>query len=664
MPARRADISLRVSVFHWSVPERRAELLEFLTAHRDTVPEIAWFTGYTHPPFPLDAIRERAAVMAEITPVFRSAGLRVGINHVCTIGHLDENLDHSLNEPWQHLVDFDGRVSLGCYCAADPDAMAYVRDSYTLFARSGPEFIWLDDDLRMESHGPIRCACFCAHCLAKFAAESGREWTREQLVAALDHDGTRAERLALRRRWLEHNRQYLAAIFRNVREAVDAVDPRIELGLMTGESAYSGLGFGTWSRELGGPRGVPAKWRPGGGFYTDEVPAQLLAKAHSVGRQTALLPPQVTDIQYEHENFPYQALRKSRRMFTAEIAAAMGAGCSGVALNVMGITSDPFGEYVPYFEAVGRCRGFYDELIGTFGRSPCEGLWSGATHDRCAAQSPDGGWFGQAGWGAAMGYAGELHELGLPPAYAGPGAVTLLSGDAVLDFGTLALRELLTRGVLLDGPALARLHEVGLGDLAGFAVRGTKLADTLEWLSDDPLNHPHEGWGRDCRPSFWPQITHLIEPIDPGARVLAEVRDFGGVSSGACNGAFENRLGGRVAVMGYYPWRMLQSLAKSTQMKSVCRWLSCDTLPAYVESYHKVALWCRRAPSGGPALLALNASLDLVDELKLRVRDSGASFELVRECGAVERLLPTGADALYAEWVVRDLAPWEPVLLR
>ena len=70
------------------------------------------------------------------------------------------------------------------------------------------------------------------------------------------------------------------------------------------------------------------KFRPGGGFYTDDNPLALLGKCHGVGRQNAFVPAAVTDIQYEHENFPYLVLNKSHAAYLAEIAGALAAGCT------------------------------------------------------------------------------------------------------------------------------------------------------------------------------------------------------------------------------------------------------------------------------------------------------------------------------------------------
>jgi hypothetical protein len=45
-----------------------------------------------------------------------------------------------------------------------------------------------------------------------------------------------------------------------------------------------------------------------------------------------------------------------------------------------------------------------------------------------------------------------------------------------LEFSTEELLTLLTGGLILDVPALARLHELGLGDHAGWATSSSMVA--------------------------------------------------------------------------------------------------------------------------------------------------------------------------------------------
>jgi hypothetical protein len=651
-----ALISLRVSTHLWMDAARRAELLVLLRERRETIGEVAFFTGFTHSVMPFAEINSRVKLLAGIIPDFKALGLRVGINHLTTLGHLDENLENSLNEPWQRITDINGTVAKGSFCPLDPRFQDFTRDCYQAFARTGADFIWIDDDVRMGHHPPAGFSCFCPLCLSRFAGETGESWTLERAAAVIHSEGADASR-EYRIKWVAHNRRILDELFALIRTAVDDVDSGLILGYMPTNQIYEGMDYAGWGRTLSGSKKLPVKWRPGGGFYSDAQPLELLRKSHNMGRNAEAVPPADTDIQYEHENFPYQKLKKSETIFIAETAAALAAGCSGVALNLMGISPDPCDEYLPYFDRIRDAKPFFDRLVSELGRSPCEGLWPAITHDKI--------------WAAGIGRGNadplpcltELAEIGLPPAYSRVGArVHLLAGDAVHAFSRSELEELFAEAVLVDGPALRHLQELGLAELAGFEIAGTRDRDTIERFTDDPLNGHHSGWWRDCRPSFWRTDAFILRPRDPQARLLTELIDFSGTVAGPVMGVFENRLGGRVAVAGYYPWTSLQNLSKSTQMKALCRWLSRDTLPAYVSSFHKIALWCRRDADDNLVIPLINASLDAVSGVRIHILDK-RQFRVMHQDGREEDVKTTVRDGDYVVMELPKLGPWETVLL-
>ncbi|MEO6906358.1 MAG: hypothetical protein ABI210_00575, partial [Abditibacteriaceae bacterium] len=200
----KAKNSQRIGAPQWMNPARNDETLALLQAHPE-IEEVAFFISATHVPLPLVEIQRRAAILAEVMPQYRKIGVRAGINHLATVGHLDEHLDYSLNEDWQRMVDQNGNVAVGSFCLSDERMRDYVRQCYLAFAEAQPDFIWIDDDWRMESHGGISCACFCELCLQKWSEKTGTSWTRESLVASFS-EGTREAKLTARRAWLEHNR--------------------------------------------------------------------------------------------------------------------------------------------------------------------------------------------------------------------------------------------------------------------------------------------------------------------------------------------------------------------------------------------------------------------------------------------------------------------------
>ncbi|MHB0936879.1 MAG: hypothetical protein ACYC6A_10855 [Armatimonadota bacterium] len=659
----RAKISLRIGTPFWREKAWRKSLLGTLRAYRDTIEEVAFFTSGTHPPLPLQTIRDLAAEASEILPEFRALGLSAGINHLSTIGHHNENLAYSLNEPWTKLTNIRGVVEEGNYCPNDPDFRQYVRDSYAALAQAKPDFLWVDDDVRLQGHGKVDQACFCDRCLAIFSAESGRSWTREQLCEAFI-GGAPAERLAMRKLWLSHNRRTMRELLAHIRAAVDAVDPALPVGLMSGENFYSGFAYDEWARALAGAQGTPVMWRPGGGFYTDDWTGGLLAKTHSIGRQTAALPAAVAEVQSEIENFPYQRLKKAASTLALEVAAYIGAGCTGAALNCVGFVDADPQEYLPYFDAVRACRASLARAAGALGRRRTAGVWQALDRDEYATVRADGDWTTAPGWHGPIALA-EWSEIGLPIAYGREGAaMTVLSGDSCLAFSREELYDMLAGGVLLDAPALWRLDALGLLEDTGFEVIGVREDDTIEQLTADPLNGPLAGAQRDCRQSFkwWSQTACLLRPLSAAARVLAEGVDYGGTSYGAVVGVYENPRGGRVAACGYFPWSYLQTRAKTIQMKALCRWLSRDALPAYVDSYHKIALWSRQDASGRPALLLANVSLDPAHQVRILVRDA-SPLTLTRMDGSEEPLSPAGSDGPYTVFDIPRLGAWQAAML-
>ena len=651
-----ATVSLRISRHIWMHDNRRAEVLDLVRQHRDTIDEVCFFTSFTHSVLPYDETARRATQLKAIIPEFKALGLRTGINHLCTFGHLDEDLDHALQEPWQRTTDINGTTARGSFCPLDPHFQDFTRRCYRELAAAAPDFIWIDDDIRMNHHPPARFACFCDLCLARFSEETGQTWTREHALRFIHQDGPEASR-NLRTQWVAHNRRILNEVFALIRTAVDDVNPAIPLGYMPTNQLYEGMDYAEWNRILAGERSLPVKWRPGGGFYRDARPLEALQKAHYMGRSAEAVPAGESDIQYEHENFPYQKLHKSETIFVAESAIALAAGCTGVALNPMGISPDPLGEYLPYFDRIREAKPFFDRLVALAGRSPCEGIW--------AAYSPDRTWAAGLKDGSAdpMPCLTELAEIGLPPAYSRRGTkIHLLSGNAVHAFSREELTGMLAEAVLLDGPALQALAELDMADLAGFAVTGTRDHDTIERFTADVLNGGYAGWSRDCRPSFWRTNAYILKATNDHSRVLAELIDFQQECYGAVMGICENRLGGRVAVMGYYPWASLQNLAKSSQLKTLCRWLSRDSLPAYVDSFHKLALWCRRDAAGRMVIPLLNASLDTITNVRLAVVEN-RSYRLLRLNGQESAVTITTTAGPYSMLALPPLAPWETALL-
>jgi len=655
----KAFISFRIGVPQWLSDERYRGLLDLFEKYKGVTDEITFFTSETHPPLPLDVIQQRAAILKQRMADARALGYRAGINLLATLGHHNENLPNSLSAPYTRFTDINGNVCQGTFCPNDEGMRGYIAEVYKAITAAGPEYIWVDDDVRLAGHAPVNQGCFCDTCLAMFEKETGKTYDRPALREAFNQADLKAKQEA-RTAWLNHNRNTLIRLLGWIEQTVHAITPGLPLGFMTGERFYEGFDFDGWAAALSGPNLSEVRWRPGGGNYNDEWLDGTAQKAHQIGRQIFLLPPSVASIQSEIESFPYQRLRKSAHTTAMEAAAYIASGCTGAAFNVLSMYEEPLDEYEPLVKTLRGARPFLDRLAVELARTPLSGIHAGWCKNSYAAINSGADWFTGPRQELGTGHADGLYTLGLPPAYgAAQGRVTALTGDTALALTDEEVRKMLSAGVYMDADALNCLNGMGYEKLTGFTVERTIERDCIEQFTDDELNAGFAGRRRDGRQSFWFGPAQVFTHANETCRSLARIIDYAYQETApCCLGVFENELGGRICVAGYYPWVQLHGLAKSSQLKSIMRWLSRDTLPAYVSSFHRVNLWPRVREDGGIALALLNASLDVAENMELCVLTSKDSLTVVDMQCKETKVPSTRTDGPYKCFVLPSVEPW------
>ncbi|MBI3119838.1 MAG: hypothetical protein HYZ00_14185, partial [Candidatus Hydrogenedentes bacterium] len=548
----RAFVCFRIGAPLWLNEARFTELLDLFDHYPGVTEEITLFTSETHPPLPLTVILERALILKTRMEAARARGYRSGINILSSIGHHEENLPNSLSGDYTLMTDPAGAVCRGTMCPNDSRVHAYIAQIYEAMAKAQPDYIWIDDDVRLWGHMPIAAGCFCDACVQRFAERAGQPFTRDSLREALS-SGALDEKLRLRRMYLQHNRETIGRLFGLIEKTVHSIAPGLPLGFMTGDRFFEGYDFDTWAEILAGPQHSTVFWRPGGGTYRDERLADITDKAHDIGRQVALLPRHVRCIESEVESFPYQRMKKSAHATALEAAVYIASGCTGTAFNVLSMYDEPLDEYRPLVAHLQEARPFLDTLARTLGRAPSVGIHSGWVKDSYAAQGAGGAWFVGP---SAPNQCNEIWATGLPASYtAAQASVTAWSGDQVLALTSDEIGAALRQGVYVDGPALTRLNEMGYGALTGFEVDGVRDIDCIEELTDHPLNGAFAGRRRNGRQSFWKSSTSLFRPTAAGTQTLSRCVDYTYQETAPCTfGIYENAEGGRVCVAGYYPW--------------------------------------------------------------------------------------------------------------
>lgn len=658
-PLNKASVSFRVAPNVWSNDARFEQLLAFFDQYPQATDEITFFTQATHAPIPDEELERRCEILKKRCAQCREHGLRAGINVLCTLGHHPEDLPRSISDDYPRAMTVDGVVAQGTLCANNDIFRARLRRIYTAAAKAAPDYVWIDDDVRtghwLDSAGASGSLCFCDNCMALLSERLGKATTREELREKLGDPMTLTQ---IR----EFASDTINEIFIQIEKVVHEVDPKIALGFMTGERYDEGYDFARWARTLAGPDGdKEVYWRPGGGFYDQFWMMGLFDKSQQIGRQVALLPPEVVVVQSEIENFPYQPLKKSAYVTTLEAVAHIAAGCTGAAFNVVTFNEEPLDEYERFFKEIARRRPFMDLAVQKLGRAPNVGvlpLWNkndGNYTNRTPVQTLTAG----------------IAETGVPIAYdyTRDADVLLLSRN-YLDHQTPAeARELFRKGVYLDNDALGLANDPGtyaLNDLTGMEYEGLVTVDGIEKFEEHPLNGPFAGRTRDLRQSFWRDPIVTLALTRPGAEILSSCVDYGGdKKADAIVGIFENPLGGRVCVNGYYPWGNFYNYPKQSQIRAIMRWLSKDRLPGYVESFGQIYLWLREADEKGVMSgMAINANYDAEQNVAIRLKtEKDAICVYDYSCEKTVVTASETDDDGYRLFVVPEIKAWEPILI-
>ncbi|MFA5204969.1 MAG: hypothetical protein WC708_11260 [Lentisphaeria bacterium] len=669
-----AFLSFRITPMQWLSEQRFNVLLRDLEKYHNAADELSFFSSFIHPVLPLETIRERMKIVGRRIAAVKAHGVRAGINVLATLGHLDEYLEEALQgKEYTRTTWPDGNSARGVFCPNCENFRDYIRQCYTAVAQAAPDFIWLDDDVKLD------VGCFCDHCIDIFSHETGEKYTRESLSVAFNA-GTASTQKALRLSWMEHVAKTMERLLQLIEKTVHAVNPNLPLGLMTGEHmTLSGrYDYHRYVAALSGIDKIPVRWRPGVGFYTDEIPEQLaVTKAMLIGRQVVQLPSSVVNIQSEIENFPYQPLKKSAHITVLETATYIAAGCTGAAYNVLGFCDEPLSDYDKLLLQLTKRRPFFDLLVRTLGRSVPRGVGIAWYPDLLASLNPISGKWPDNLWNSelikAFGHINvtdnclrEIHQSGLPASYTSDAAeVWALPGAMIPSLDKAGIVQIFAGGVYLDGQALEQLNCLGYGHLTGFELKKWVNNDCAEILTDDSLNHSNAGRRRDCMQALLcnAPCAHL-QPTGNDARILArKIGRLHDTPEFPIMGIFENELGGRVAIAGYAPWNYLQTEPKIRQLKALFRWLSRDSLSAYIASFHKINLWSRKTVDGGEAAVLLNGSFDPAEEVVLMLNTTADKITIYDMNCREQKITATRHDGKYSQFILPVIVPWQMVFV-
>jgi hypothetical protein len=609
------------------------ELLREFKRHPGCCDEV-WFC--TEVGFPkMEAHRRSAERMTRAAERMRAAKILPGLQIANTIGHSDDPIAVNDGIRWQRLVGHDGKVASRCNCPRAPEFHDYLRAMMTAYAAFQPSSVWVDDDLRLNAHSPVEFGCFCDRCVRAFATVTGREWQREPLVKALNDLEDGSVRLA----WTRFNQESLAAVAATIARAVHGVAAHCRLGLQhagTDHWLYNGSGLNGVFEAMTAVTGRPVGSRPGGGFYTDHRPREMIQKAFEIGRQVAQLPACVDFICPEVENHTHVAMGKSAHGTVVESTLGLALGCNALSYAILCSGHEPLAWYGGLLAKIAAWRPFWERFMADNNHTAPGGLEVALGAGHAARTLPqDAPPFA---WNfVGFGHIYQLATLGLPLCL-GPSTAcgVVLTASAIGGLGEDELRRRLAGGALTDGDGLLRLLERGLGKLLD--VKAEKLAppDTpvFDRFTSDPLNGAHAGyrWRPRGVTGGAGGLTR-IELAPERARILSQFVDRDGRALGAATAAIETPAGGRLGVINYCGWEHVVSAARRAQLLALADWVSRGRLPVLVDTVAQLAALSRVDGAGHlRSVTLLNPSIGPTPPLRLRLRGAPA--------GSVQWVMP------------------------
>ncbi len=611
--------ALRRTLPTWSFDANLKELVEVLPRYGvDEIIVKVDTEEFTHGQPPLDWVKAYQPRLMEVRDAMADLGIVYSLNPWITVGHNDRGRDARQQLPGlRTMVGHDGTETTNCACPLCPVWRDHVDKVWSLYAETKPMVIWIEDDIRTFNHRPVNYGCFCELHLARFGERVGRHLTREEVVAEILASGVPSE---LRRAYLEMQAEVINETVAHLAKIVHRISPESSLGLMSSGPRTHCLEGRDWQGLATAlADGRPLYSRPPMGNYCEGSLRGFYYSHDSIKITRHCLPPGVIE-QTEVENVPFTRYSKSVVFTFLEMAISFAYGSHGVTMNLYDHAGTPMEDEAHFGTMLGNRKGYLNALAQ---RAAALGNYRGVRllhHDGASLVkrlSPAAAYHQLTEDNDAVMTAFESH--GIPTTYTDE-RVSIGTGQVLRAFSDSEIRELLRRGLFLDGTAAQLLVERGFGELIGAdSVAAPVHLDELGPFSAEEFCHPGFGGAEKCyltltMPSLGGRPNVAVIRPAYGAEVISYLVDPDGKRHHVGMYAFENELGGRVVVHAletqsavgtafFHPHRRLQ-------LQHAAGWLGRERSPIVVNGDGVYPLAFRKECESYTLVGFFNLSLD------------------------------------------------------
>jgi hypothetical protein len=469
---------------------------------------------------------------------------------------------------FQSIIKRDGTVAEEACCPLDAD----YKDTFseyvaTVVKIAHPFMINFEDDFHLNG------GCFCPLHLKEFSEREGRYYSREELQTIFN--SKTAEGSRLKKAWGKLSRDSLAGLAKSVREKVDKIAPETRLCLcQSGASEHDGNFTEAVAKAFAG--NTRPMVRVYGSSYMSDEPLSLPRSIFNPLYQRQHLPENF-ELLHESDSFPHTRFFMSSSKLKTFMTAAFAYGLDDSLFYTNQYLENPLEEkgYREMFLKESERFAALKLAVRDCTVGGCEIFRKPATSFN---------WVNIAG------------RHGIPYTSKG-GKVKLLSGNIVEQMDHDEIVKLLSGSVFLDGDAARLLCQKGYSNLIGAEISSRE--DTLLPPFYEGVVNPEQfpniknrlmynyAWAFNKRNK---DCFYQMKPL-AGAEVVTEFLNSRNESFYPAMTRFENKLGGRVAVMayslddGYINTRSISlfNYSKKELIRSMIEWLGKEPLPVYVK---------------------------------------------------------------------------------
>ncbi len=577
--------ALRVGCSRYYDDKIFEEHLAFVKRNLHVLDEITVFADFSHYGYwSPEYTAENVALLRKRFRQYKEIGVkRMGVNILCTIGHLEEGYDVFPHADLQYQVNQYGVESKSCLCPSNEEYLKYIADRYAAYATLDIDYIWMDDDIRTKNHGVARDFCYCPKCMAKFNRENGSDYTAAQLWERLESGDQQVVQA-----WDAFKDRVMFTLLGTIRRAIKAVNTNMEIGYMSNlDNARA-----HWIEES-----QSTMCRPGGGFYTDARPIEVFEKMIDTQMQVQRYPVGMDNIQYEYEAFNYQTLERSVRLSELETSLCLMNGCTGVLYNC-----DTFNDRQETMTMLEHSMDKWKVLADVTKNCRNAGVY---VMDRAVALS--------------------LMEISIPiTAWLENAVACVVLGDSLRTLSDAKIEEILQKHLLTDGAGVQVLTERGFGDRLGAKIKQIYHTSMAEDLGTHPFNGGYQHYFRDVVMNFGFEADAYEFELGPQAEAVSNLINIKHEFVGTSMYAYEHKDGNRVVADGYLMPKKIKTGAKREQLGNALDWLSGGKMPVRILDEKKVIPVVNSSDDGCMNIMLTNVHFDATGELSCLVRSTKA----------------------------------------